>query len=72
MQIITLKNNELFSEISNQESAKINGGGLLTAAAYVTVSNLIPELAGSPEQANTAFLLAINVLPGPGGNYNSP
>ncbi|MBO1054267.1 MAG: hypothetical protein ACLBM3_20190 [Dolichospermum sp.] len=72
MLIITLKNNEFLSEISNQESANINGGGLLTAAAYITVSNLIPQLAGSAEQANTALLLAINVLPGPGGNYNSP
>jgi hypothetical protein len=72
MQIITPTNNELFSDISNQESANINGGGLLTAAAYIIVSDLIPQLAGSPEQANTALLFTINAIPGPGGNYNSP
>ena len=31
MQVI--ENNELFSELSNEESAEMNGGGILTAGA---------------------------------------
>jgi hypothetical protein len=69
MQIINLTNNELFSEISNEESAMISGGGLETAANYLTVLRAFnPRLAASPEALNTAFLFLIDVLPAPGSN----
>ena len=70
MKVIEKK--EFFSEVSFEDSANIYGGGLLAAAAYITISNLIPKLAGSAEQANTALLFAINAQPGPGGNYHTP
>ncbi|MFW9262103.1 hypothetical protein [Nostoc sp. CALU 546] len=69
MQIIDIENNELLNEISNEESATISGGGLQTAAAYLTVLRALnPRLAASPEALNTAFLFAIDVLPAPGSN----
>ena len=42
MQVI--ENNELFSELSNEESAEMNGGGLFTAAANDIISQgaLVP------------------------------
>ncbi|HEY9799982.1 MAG TPA: hypothetical protein V6D25_06445 [Leptolyngbyaceae cyanobacterium] len=69
MQIINLTNNELFNQISNEQSAMVSGGGLETAANYLTVLRALnPRLAASPEALNTAFLFLIDVLPAPGSN----
>ncbi|MCP6757358.1 MAG: hypothetical protein NHB32_01005 [Fischerella sp. CENA71] len=72
MQVLDLENKELFREVSIEEFANVNGGGIITAAAYLVVLRAInPNLAISPVALNTAFLLAINALPAP-GTYNSP
>ncbi|BCL38319.1 hypothetical protein [Nostoc sp. MS1] len=69
MQTITIQNHELLKEISNEESAIVSGGGIETAAAYLTVLRAFnPRLAASPEALNTAFLFLIDVLPAPGSN----
>jgi hypothetical protein len=64
MQVI--ENNELFSELSNGESAEINGGGLITGAAYRTVAGEF----GIPiaERRNTVLLFSLNAQTAPGGS----
>ncbi|WP_157943332.1 hypothetical protein [Nostoc sp. CENA543] len=57
----------LFAQISAEESANVNGGGIVTTGAYLTVTNaLFPDLTGDPVQLNTAFLFLINAQAGPG------
>ncbi|TBR58055.1 hypothetical protein B4U84_19080 [Westiellopsis prolifica IICB1] len=65
MQLLDLENKELLREISTEEFANVSGGGLLTAAAYNTVTNIIPALANSAAQRNTTFLFAINAQTAP-------
>lgn len=55
--------NNLFTEISEEESATIKGGGFLEAAAYLIVmQSLFPFIAYSPEVINTALLFLTGVL----------
>ncbi|HEY9799983.1 MAG TPA: hypothetical protein V6D25_06450 [Leptolyngbyaceae cyanobacterium] len=61
LQIIDLENNEMFTQVSSEESASVSGGNLASAANYLAVTNaLIPGLRNSATQLNTAFLLATN------------
>ncbi|MBD2525220.1 hypothetical protein [Nostoc sp. FACHB-133] len=67
--MIVIEDLELFTQISVEESATINGAGLLTAAAYITLATLlnIPD----DIKINTALLFAINSQPPPGA-FPSP
>ncbi|AFY46946.1 hypothetical protein Nos7524_1052 [Nostoc sp. PCC 7524] len=59
-----MEKNSLFTEISAEDAADVSGGGLLTAAAYITVANafnISPELTQT-----TALLFLINALAVPG------
>ncbi|WP_066380913.1 MULTISPECIES: hypothetical protein [unclassified Anabaena] len=59
-----MKNNSLFTEISDQEAANASGGGLMTAASYIAVANAFnipPDILQT-----TAVLFLINALPVPG------
>jgi hypothetical protein len=55
-----MEKNSLFTEVSPEESAGVNGGGLLTAAAYLTVANAF-NISREVSQ-NTALLFLINAL----------
>lgn len=58
-----MEENQLFTQLSSEEAVTITGGGLMEAAAYLTViQSLLPEMAGSPEVLTTAFLFLIGVL----------
>lgn len=63
LQIINLENNEMFTQVSSEESVSVKGGDLASAANYLTVTNSLFQgrgFTGSPTQLNTAFLLATN------------
>ncbi|WP_143755230.1 hypothetical protein [Cylindrospermopsis raciborskii] len=65
--------NNLFTEISEEESATIKGGGFLEAAAYLIVmQSLFPFIAYSPEVINTALLFLTGVLSFPQNNNTNP
>lgn len=58
-----MENNNLFTEISPEEAANVSGGGLLEAAAYLTVMKaFFPDLADRPEVLSTALLFLIGAL----------
>ncbi|MBD2525221.1 hypothetical protein [Nostoc sp. FACHB-133] len=58
--------NELFYQMSAEESANFNGGGLLTAAAYNTVATAFLPAGSKALIDNTTLLFTINSQGAPG------
>lgn len=67
-----MENNNLFTEISPEEAANVSGGGLLEAAAYLTVMKaFFPNLTDRPEVLSTALLFLMGALSVPRINSTS-
>jgi len=61
-----IQNNELFSELSQEEAANINGGGPKTAAAFITLGTTLGI--DTETLAVPALLLATNTVPNTPGD----
>ncbi|BCL38318.1 hypothetical protein NSMS1_47650 [Nostoc sp. MS1] len=60
LQIIDLENNELFTQVSSEESVSVNGGDLASAANYNIVATAFGVI--EPLRRDTTLLFTIDAL----------